>query len=108
VIPAAKARDVSGPKHLSTTRARRELAELVNRVAYSGERIVLERRGKNVMALVSVEDLELLERIEDEIDLREARRRLADGEDLVPWEDVKAKLGLQGPSLTGSRSTRKR
>ncbi|HEY3172897.1 MAG TPA: type II toxin-antitoxin system Phd/YefM family antitoxin [Thermoanaerobaculia bacterium] len=87
-------RNVSGPKRLSTTRARRELADLVNRVAYSGERIVLERRGKDVMALVSVDDLKLLEKIEDEIDLREARKRLRDGEDLVPWEDVKAKLGL--------------
>jgi prevent-host-death family protein len=94
VIPAAKVRNVSGPKRLSTTRARRELADLVNRVAYSGERIVLERRGKDVMALVSVDDLKLLEKIEDEIDLREARKRLRDGEDLVPWEDVKAKLGL--------------
>ena len=94
VIPAAKARNASGPKHLSTTRARREFAELINRVAYSGERIVLERRGKDVMALVSVDDLALLEKIEDEIDLREARKRLADREDLVPWEDVKAKLGL--------------
>ena len=95
VIPAAKARNVSGPKHLSTTRARREFAELVNRVAYAGERIVLERRGKDVMALVSVEDLELLERIEDKIDLREARKRLADrDDDSIPWEDVKAKLGL--------------
>jgi prevent-host-death family protein len=93
--PAAKARNVSGPKHLSITRARREFAELVNRVAYSGERIVVERRGKGVMALVSVEDLELLERIEDKIDLREARKRLADRDDnSIPWEEVKAKLGL--------------
>jgi prevent-host-death family protein len=95
VIPAAKARNVSGPRHLSTTRARREFAELVNRVAYAGGRIVLERRGKDVMALVSVADLELLERIEGKIDLREARKRLADHDDeAAPWEDVKAKLGL--------------
>jgi phage shock protein A len=47
------------------------------------------------MALVSVEDLELLERIEDKIDLREARKRLADRDDnSIPWEEVKAKLGL--------------
>ena len=95
VIAAAKARKESGPRRLSTTKARREFADLVNRVAYSGERIVLERRGKDVMALVSVEDLELLERIEDKIDLREARKRLADHADgSIPWKDVKAKLGL--------------
>ena len=95
VIAAAKARKESGPRRLSTTKARREFADLVNRVAYSGERIVLERRGKDVMALVSVEDLELLERIEDKIDLREARKRLADRHDeSLAWGEVKTKLGL--------------
>ena len=39
------------------------------RVAYKGERIVLERHGKDVAALVSVEDLELLEELEDRTDL---------------------------------------
>jgi prevent-host-death family protein len=94
-VTASKARNVfSGTKHLSATAARRDFAELVNRVAYSGERIVLKRRGKDVLALVSVEDLKLLEMIENEIDLREVRKRMADGEDLVPLEEVKAKLGL--------------
>lgn len=79
---------------MSTTEARAEFSDLVNRVAYGGERIVLERRGKNVMALVPVDDLELLQKIEDKLDLREVRKRMADGEELVPWEDVKAKLGL--------------
>jgi len=83
------------PKRLSATKARREFADLVNRVAFSGERIVLERHGKDVMALVSVDDLELLERLEDKVDLGEARRRLADFRDnSIPWRKVKAKLGL--------------
>ena len=93
VNPKAKA--LSVPKRLSATKARREFANLVNRVAFSGERIVLERHGKGVMALVSVEDLELLEKIEDRLDLSEARKRLADRRDnSIPWKDVKAKLGL--------------
>lgn len=79
---------------MSATAARREFAELANRVAYSGERIVLERRGKGLMAWVSVDDLKMLEDIENKLDLREARKRMADGEQLVSWEDVKASLGL--------------
>ncbi|MEO8348494.1 MAG: type II toxin-antitoxin system Phd/YefM family antitoxin [Acidobacteriota bacterium] len=79
---------------MSATEARREFAELANRVAYSGERIVLERRGKGLMAWVSVDDLKLLEEIENRLDLRAVRKRIADGEELLPWEDVKAKLGL--------------
>jgi prevent-host-death family protein len=55
---------------------RNNLADALNRVAYAGERIVLERRGKGVAALVSIEDLALLERIEDEQDIKAARKAL--------------------------------
>jgi len=56
--------------------ARERLADLGNRVALRGERVVVERRGKDLFALVPVEDVELLERIEDEMDLAAIRRRL--------------------------------
>lgn len=82
----------------SLSEARQTLPELANRAGYKGERIVLERRGKPVAALISVEDLELLERLEDRADYdeairveREARER---GEDPIPWEEVKRELGL--------------
>ncbi|MFB4310172.1 type II toxin-antitoxin system Phd/YefM family antitoxin [Actinomadura sp. GTD37] len=45
------------------TEARAEFADLVNRVAYTGEPVKLTRRGKVMAALVSPEDLELLEAI---------------------------------------------
>ncbi len=82
---------------LPVSKAREDLAEALNRVAYSGERIVLERRGKRVAAIVSVEDLDLLEQLEDDMDVALARQRLADAKKhgTVPWEKVKAKLGLK-------------
>jgi prevent-host-death family protein len=48
---------------IPVTEARKDLAELVNRVAYGGERIPLSRHGKVVAAIVSADDLDLLERI---------------------------------------------
>ncbi len=51
---------------------RGNLADVINRVAYGGERIILERRGKPVLALVSMEDLELLEEMENRSDIRAA------------------------------------
>ncbi|HEX6469696.1 MAG TPA: type II toxin-antitoxin system Phd/YefM family antitoxin [Streptosporangiaceae bacterium] len=45
---------------VTVTQARAEFADLVNRVAYTGEPIALTRRGKVMAALVSAEDLELL------------------------------------------------
>ncbi len=71
---------------------RNNLADAINRVAYSGERIVLERRGKGVAALVSVEDLELLQRLEDEADIKAARKALKE-KGGISWEDYKKKHG---------------
>lgn len=50
-------------RDVPVTEARKDLAELVNQVAYRGERIVLTRHGKAVAAIVSAEDLELLDRL---------------------------------------------
>jgi prevent-host-death family protein len=53
---------------------REKLAETINRVAYGGERAVLKRRGKGVVALVSIEDLALLEALENDADVKAARK----------------------------------
>jgi prevent-host-death family protein len=45
---------------ITTTDAREEMAELVNGVAFGGARIVLQRHGRNVAALVSIDDLKKL------------------------------------------------
>src|SRR5690348_7308238 len=46
------------------TQARAELAELINRVVYGGERVVVTRHGKPLVALVSAADLQRLEESE--------------------------------------------
>ena len=72
--------------------AREHLADLANRVALRGERVIVERRGKNLFALVPVEDVELLERLEDKLDLDAIRA--AKDEPSKPWAEVKKALGL--------------
>ena len=56
----AKARHAMADTQISMSEARQQLARLVNRVAYGGERIVLEAHGEPKAALVSIEDLERL------------------------------------------------
>ncbi|MFD0149874.1 type II toxin-antitoxin system Phd/YefM family antitoxin [Streptomyces sp. NPDC055721] len=46
---------------IPVTQARAELADLINRVVYGGERVVVTRHGKPLVALVSAADLEALE-----------------------------------------------
>ncbi|MFD8568883.1 type II toxin-antitoxin system Phd/YefM family antitoxin [Streptomyces sp. NPDC059639] len=50
---------------IPVTQARAELADLINRVVYGGERVVVTRHGKPLIALVSAADLERLEEMGD-------------------------------------------
>ena len=85
--------------NIGVKEVRDNLADALNRVAYQGERIVLERRGKGVAVLVSMDDLALLEAVEDREDVKAARKVLADmkrkGEKGIPLADVKQRLGIK-------------
>jgi prevent-host-death family protein len=63
---------------IPVTQARAELSDLVNRVTYGGERIVLTRHGKAVAAIVSAADLAGLEQLDQRADERIDDQRRAD------------------------------
>jgi hypothetical protein len=83
--------------HMARQAARKihdELDASLKYVARQGE-IIVFRRGRSkrpVAALVPVESDEALQALEDEIDVRAARKALR--ERSIPWEKVKKDLGL--------------
>ena len=79
-------------RKIASSTARSEFADLINRAAYAGERVIVHRRKKPVAALVPLSDLELLEQLEDRIGLEDARKRL--NEPTVPWSKIKKDLRL--------------
>lgn len=81
---------------LNSTDARENLADVLNRVAYAGDRVRITRRGKVVAAVVPIEDLELIERLENEIDIREAEKSLREARDkgTIPLAKMREDLGL--------------
>jgi prevent-host-death family protein len=78
---------------VTTSKARQEFARVLRRVK-QGKRFLLERHDKAVAAIVSVEDLALLEAIENRRDLEDARRALAEYAEkgAIPWEQAEAEL----------------
>ena len=76
--------------------ARTHLTDIVNEVAYGGERIILTRKGKQLVAIIPLEDLRILEALENKIDLEDAKKALRDIEKYgtISWEDAKRELGL--------------
>jgi prevent-host-death family protein len=83
---------------LNVTKAREEFPEIVNRAAYGKERTIVSRRGKDLAAVIPIEDLRLLERLGqaemDRLDIEDARAALADPGENIPLEAVKRDLGL--------------
>jgi prevent-host-death family protein len=92
----AQGMERSGEMGRDITEVRRNFSETVNQVAFGKERVLVTRHGKALVALVPIEDLQLLEDLEDRIDLEKTRAALeqAKTEGTVPWEQVKASLGL--------------
>ena len=83
---------------VSIAKARTDLAEIVNRAAYGKEWIILQRHGKNVCAIVSMESLKMLdalEKLEDEADRRTLRQRR--GEPAMSWEKARKLLSSSMP-----------
>lgn len=90
--------------NVSIADIRDRLADAINRVAYGGERVVLERRGKAVAVLVSVEDAETLELLETDADLQAVRKARKEGGKPIPLKQVVADLGLgKKPTATKRR-----
>lgn len=76
--------------------ARTHLTDIVNGVAYGGKRIILTRKGKQLVAIIPLEDLRALEALENKIDLEDAKKALSDVEKhgTVSWEETKRELDL--------------
>jgi prevent-host-death family protein len=76
---------------------RQQLAEVMNRAEYQGQRFIIHRRDKDAAAIIPIEDLELLERLvrqeENRIDVAAARLARKD-DDYVPYEDFRAEIGM--------------
>jgi prevent-host-death family protein len=83
---------------MTVTEARSRLADVVDESRVEHEPVFLTRRGRRVAAIIDAEQLEhLIEAAEDLADLRaaaESRAEIAAGEAPIPWDQVKADLGL--------------
>jgi prevent-host-death family protein len=91
--------DMEGVKKISTSEARQNFSELVSKVAYGRERVILHRRENPLAALISVEELRLFEMLledyENRMDTEAALSALSDEDDEeIPWKDAREDIGL--------------
>jgi prevent-host-death family protein len=81
-------------KTITTADARKNFADIVNTVAYDKGPIVLTRRGQEIAALISIEELQLLHKIEDYIDIRDGKKALEEPGENISADEFWKELGL--------------
>ncbi len=97
---------------MTVAEAKNRFSDVLRRAEYGGERVIVERHGKPVAAIVSTDDLRRLEATDDAADLRDAQAALAEAtrEGTIPLETVLRKYGLDhllaGPAQRASRPRR--
>lgn len=81
---------------VNSAEAKRQLGQILARTARTKRRVMVTSRGKDMAAVVPIEDVQLLEEIEDRLDLDEARAALAGAKQdgTVTWKKIKRDLGL--------------
>jgi putative addiction module component (TIGR02574 family) len=71
--------DFGDARFVSTRQLRESLAEVLNRVAYGGEQVVVTRHGRPFVAIVATYDLQACQALEDRGDVAEVERMDAGG-----------------------------
>ena len=85
---------------MTATEARDKFAQTVNRVASGDRQVILSQDGKDVAAIIHIEEFWLLERLieqlEDEMDLEAIRaaREETEAEPAIKLAELKKELGL--------------
>ncbi len=80
--------------NIQVTEIRDNFSEIVNRSAFGNERTIIERHGKPVAAVVSIEDVNFLLELEAKFDLDEARAALKEAAEdgVADWDSFKGAL----------------
>lgn len=83
---------------ITVSEARARLADVVDATRVGHDPVYLTRRGRRVAAVIDAEDLDrLISAAENLADIEAAavaRAEMDDREPAIPWEQVKADLGL--------------
>ena len=84
-----------GMKQITAAEARKNMSELVNRAAYGGERFVVTRHGKELVAIVPLRDATLLDRLRGLVEARDFEAALKE----IAGTDRVALSAIDNPGL---------
>lgn len=83
---------------IPSKRIREEFTHIMDDVAFCGERYVVTRNGRELVAVISMSDLKELQALENKRDIEAAQKaeRYSKKHGTVPWNEVEKLLGIDG------------
>lgn len=80
---------------INTIEAKEEFNELISRASHNKERIIITRRGKDIAAIIPIEDLILLQASQNQYDLHDAMEALkeARNQGTITLQEFREQLG---------------
>jgi prevent-host-death family protein len=79
---------------MAVSEARQHLSDLIESTHRSGEPVYVTRRGRRVAVILDSDQYEhIIDELEHTLD-HAALRAAREDDDYVPWDEVKAELGL--------------
>jgi prevent-host-death family protein len=83
-------------KQITVGEARKHMAELLNRAAFGKERFVITRHGKDVVAIVPIEEITLLDRLRAVLSKKDIEKALSEMQDsgTQSWDEVRKDLDV--------------
>lgn len=83
-------------KKVTTAEARKHMSDLLNRAAYGKERFVVTRHGKELVAIVPLEEVTLLDRLRSLLSKKDLEAALAamNESGTRSWDEVRRDLDL--------------
>ena len=96
---------------IPVTQARKTLSDVVSHVAFGGDRVILSRNGRDLAAIIPMDVFRRIEAEEDRLDLADLRRAKREAEErsekAIPYEEVRAALGLAASPARGRKGRRR-
>ena len=83
-------------EHITAAEARKRMAELLNRAAYGKERFVVTRHGKELVAIVPLEDVTLLDRLRALLSKKDFEAALSEMQEsgTKSWDEIRKELDI--------------
>lgn len=91
---------------ITVTEARKNFSDIVNNVGFNDETQIITRNGKQIVAIIPIEELRWADEMEERKDIQDAKKAMAEietngvidmkkvKEKCTPWEDIKKELNL--------------